>query len=63
MPGEVHNAGELEQARWIRPGNLVAWGQACAEPLAMTTESPRRRAEIGNGARAAETTTRRESFV
>src|ERR1700741_913978 len=33
---EVGDAAELDLARYIRPGALVAWGQGCAEPLTLT---------------------------
>ncbi len=30
------NPASLDLTRYIRPGDLVAWGQACAEPLTLT---------------------------
>ncbi|SNR82739.1 acetyl-CoA hydrolase [Haloechinothrix alba] len=38
---------ELELARYVRPGDTVAWGQACAEPTSLTQLLMRQRADIG----------------
>ena len=36
MTVELESAARLEFARYLRPGDLVAWGQACGEPLSLT---------------------------
>jgi len=33
---EVVDELDLEFGRWVRPGDTVIWGQACAEPLTLT---------------------------
>ncbi|MFE2996914.1 acetyl-CoA hydrolase/transferase family protein [Nocardia sp. NPDC059246] len=38
----------LDLGRYIRAGDMVAWGQACAEPLTLTGQLMRQRAEIGS---------------
>lgn len=43
----VVEPSELDLAEWIRPGDMVIWGQACAEPLGLTEQLIRRRVEIG----------------
>lgn len=37
----------LDLTRYVRPGDTVVWGQACAEPLTLTAALMRQRAEIG----------------
>jgi hypothetical protein len=32
----VTDIGALDLGRYIRPGDMVLWGQACAEPLTLT---------------------------
>ena len=39
--------GEIDFARIVRPGDLVVWGQACAEPLVLTAGLARQRHRIG----------------
>jgi acyl-CoA hydrolase len=46
MP-EVVIAAELDLARWVRPGDTVIWGQACAEPLTLTEALFAQRHDIG----------------
>lgn len=48
MPDVLADAGELDLAGLVRPGDLVVWGQACAEPLSLTEQLMRQRAEIGH---------------
>ncbi|MEU9170073.1 acetyl-CoA hydrolase/transferase C-terminal domain-containing protein [Streptomyces sp. NPDC048420] len=38
---------ELDLSRYVRAGDTVAWGQACAEPLTLTERLMRQRAGIG----------------
>jgi len=45
-PVEIH-AGELDLARWIRPGDGVLFGQACAEPVGLVDRLIEQSAEIG----------------
>ena len=44
---EVGDAAELDLARYIRPGALVAWGQGCAEPLTLTEALAGQRQRLG----------------
>ncbi len=37
----------LDLTRYIRPGDLVAWGQACAEPLTLTEVLADQRKQLG----------------
>src|SRR3984893_9803980 len=37
----------IDWATLVRPGDLVAWGQSCAEPIALTTSLMESRAAIG----------------
>jgi acyl-CoA hydrolase len=37
----------LDLTRYIRPGDTVAWGQACAEPLTLTETLAAQRARLG----------------
>jgi acyl-CoA hydrolase len=37
----------LDLTRYIRPGDTVAWGQACAEPLTLTEALAAQRGELG----------------
>ena len=37
----------IDWARLVRPGDLVAWGQSCAEPVALTKSLVESRAAIG----------------
>lgn len=46
MP-EVIDAADLDLARWVRPGDTVIWGQACAEPLTLTEALFAQRHAIG----------------
>jgi len=39
--------GEVDLRRYVRPGDLVMWGQAEAEPLALTKRLVEQRAELG----------------
>lgn len=47
MPEVVSEGAEPDFARLVRPGDLVLWGQACAEPRTLTEGLFARRAEIG----------------
>jgi acetyl-CoA hydrolase len=39
--------GDLDLASYLRPGDTVAWGQACAEPLTLTEALAEQRARLG----------------
>jgi len=39
--------GELDLASYLRPGDTVAWGQACAEPLSLTEALAEQRERLG----------------
>jgi acetyl-CoA hydrolase len=43
----VHDIGQLDLASYIRPGDTVAWGQACAEPLTLTEALAAQRERLG----------------
>ena len=47
MTTEIADVASLDLARYIRPGELVAWGQACAEPLTLTEALAEQRKELG----------------
>ena len=47
MTTEVSDAGALDLARFIRPGDTVAWGQACAEPVTLTEALAAQRGRLG----------------
>ena len=44
---EISDAAALDLARYIRPGDLVAWGQGCAEPLTLTEALAAQRKRLG----------------
>ncbi|MEV5558385.1 acetyl-CoA hydrolase/transferase C-terminal domain-containing protein [Nonomuraea wenchangensis] len=46
-PEVPDQAGRLDLAAHIRPGDTVLWGQACAEPLTLTERLMEQRAAIG----------------
>ena len=39
--------GDLDLSRYIRPGDTVVWGQACAEPLTLTAALAAQRGRLG----------------
>jgi acyl-CoA hydrolase len=41
------DVSELDLASYIRPGDTVAWGQACAEPLTLTEALAEQRQRLG----------------
>jgi acyl-CoA hydrolase len=41
------DVSELDLASYIRPGDTVAWGQACAEPLTLTEALAEQRQHLG----------------
>jgi acyl-CoA hydrolase len=41
------DVSQLDLARYIRPGNTVAWGQACAEPLSLVEALTDQRKALG----------------
>jgi acyl-CoA hydrolase len=43
----VGDVSALDLARYIRPGDTVAWGQACAEPLTLTEALAEQRSQLG----------------
>jgi acyl-CoA hydrolase len=44
---EISDVADLDLASYIRPGDTVAWGQACAEPLTLTETLARQRKQLG----------------
>jgi acyl-CoA hydrolase len=44
---EIGDISALELARYIRPGETVAWGQASAEPLSLTEALAEQRKQLG----------------
>lgn len=47
MTPAEYDLGALDLAEFVRSGDTVVWGQACAEPLSLTERLMRQRAEIG----------------
>ena len=47
MTTEIRHIAALDLAAYIRPGDTVAWGQACAEPLTLTQALADQRKELG----------------
>ncbi len=47
MTQHVGDVAGLDLARYIRPGDTVAWGQACAEPLTLTEALAGQRKQLG----------------
>ncbi len=47
MTAEVGDIAALDLARYVKPGDTVAWGQACAEPLTLADALARQRARLG----------------
>ena len=47
MTTETGDAAALDLARYIRPGAMVAWSQACAEPLTLTEALADQRKQLG----------------
>ncbi len=47
MTTELRDIGALDLARYIRPGDTVVWGQACAEPVTLTTALAAQRSRLG----------------
>jgi acyl-CoA hydrolase len=47
MTTELGDIGALDLARYIRPGDMVVWGQACAEPVTLTTALAAQRSQLG----------------
>jgi acyl-CoA hydrolase len=47
MTTELSDADALDLTRYIRPGDTVAWGQACAEPVTLTTALAAQRSRLG----------------
>ncbi len=47
MTTEIGDIAALDLARYIRPGDTVAWSQACAEPLTLTEALADQRKELG----------------
>ena len=44
---EFRDVAALDLTRYIRPGDTVAWGQACAEPLTLTEVLAEQRKQLG----------------
>ena len=47
MTTEVGHIAALDLARYIKPGDTVTWGQACAEPLSLTEALAGQRERLG----------------
>lgn len=47
MTTEIGGIGSLDLARYVRPGDLVVWGQGCAEPLTLTEALAGQRQQLG----------------
>ena len=47
MPTYLRDISELDLASYVRPGDTVAWGQACAEPLTLTQALAAQRQRLG----------------
>jgi acyl-CoA hydrolase len=47
VTADVGDISELDLASYIRPGDTVAWGQACAEPLTLTQALADQRQRLG----------------
>ncbi len=47
MTTEIGDIAALDLARYIRPGDTVAWSQACAEPLTLTQALADQRKALG----------------
>ncbi len=47
MTTEFRDVAALDLTRYIRPGDTVAWGQACAEPLTLTEALAEQRKQLG----------------
>lgn len=47
MTAEIDRIGSLDLARYIRPGDLVVWGQGNAEPLSLTQALAEQRKQLG----------------
>ena len=43
---EFADIASLDLTAWIRPGDLVTWGQACAEPLTLTQALAEQRRQL-----------------
>jgi acetyl-CoA hydrolase len=43
----LDGSDDLDLARWIRPGDGLIWGQACAEPVTLTAALTRQAAGLG----------------
>jgi acyl-CoA hydrolase len=43
---ELDGVGSLDLARYLRPGDTVAWGQACGEPVSLTEALMAQRASL-----------------
>jgi len=48
MTSQADQTGGIDLARHIRPGDLVVWGQACAEPRTLTELLLRQAPQIGS---------------
>lgn len=47
MTTELGDIGLLDLDRYIQPGDTVVWGQACAEPVTLTTALAAQRGRLG----------------
>ncbi len=47
MTAYLSDVSELDLASYIRPGDAVAWGQACAEPLTLAEALGEQRQQLG----------------
>ncbi len=47
MATELADIASLDLTAWIRPGDLITWGQACAEPVTLTRALAEQRSRLG----------------
>lgn len=47
QPYPVDRAADVDFSRFVRPGDVVVWGQGCAEPLALIHSLLDQRAQVG----------------
>ena len=47
MTAEISDIGALDLTHYLRPGDLVVWGQGCAEPVTLTEALAAQRSRLG----------------
>jgi hypothetical protein len=45
--GRMLDASQLDVSRYVRPGDMVVWGQCGAEPCMLTASLAAQRASVG----------------